>query len=366
MPLILLGVFFSSSSIFGQSCAEALGQANTFYAEGNFDDLDRLVNTTSTDFYKCLNNEKGITFSDADMVSAKRLITLSHIYQDRKPDSEQAMIELLKEDPEHPLDSALDPGEFIYLYSQFRKDPIFRVGARVGVTYSTINLIDEFGVENLNDPLGSTFSARIGISAGLYIDYNVWDNLEISLGAGFSSRSVEYNNDLFPGGSNSGDQADQTDVVFSPTGYIDTYSFIDVPLVAKYNFELNEKKLVIYPYGGVIGNLLLSASRSGARVSTNPGSIDLKNVGLREELNYTYTAGIGVKLRNNTDYITIEIGANKGGNNFVVPERRYRNQDLVFRLAQVDGNGGLDFLSFKVGFQKSIYNPKKLKEFREN
>ena len=93
---------------------------------------------------------------------------------------------------------------------------------------------------------------------------------------------------------------------YSTTSYTDTYNFIDVPLVLKYNWNVSPK-LVVFPYAGVTGNYLLSASRSGRREVVTPPAVDLTKLGTngvssRETLNYTYNAGIGIKLRSNTDY----------------------------------------------------------------
>ena len=91
IPLIILGVFLINCRLFGQSCAEVLNSSTTSYNEGG------LGGVFTTDFDNCLRGRQGLLFADADMVSAKRLVTLVNIYQDKKPEAEEAMVELLLE-----------------------------------------------------------------------------------------------------------------------------------------------------------------------------------------------------------------------------------------------------------------------------
>lgn len=364
--LLILGFLLSSKIVWGQrpSCTQVLADANTQYSEG------RLTFIEEDEFNGCFRADG---YSKEERVAARRLVTLVHIYEDRIPEAEDAMVQLLNDDPEHPIDETLDPYEFVYLYNKFRTKPIFRVGFRLGATRSTYNLIDEFGVDQtgVDDQIRGELTPEIGLQGGVYIDYNFWNRFEASLGLSFAQRNVKYDNGLYPGAISlttvdTTGEVSAADDFYGPTSYTDNNSFLDLPLFIKYNIPLGQN-FVVYPYGGVIGSFLISASRSGTRIggtAVNPGSINLKDVGLRESLNYSYTAGIGFKIRNGVDYFVIEGGYGIGGNNFVDPDGRYQNNDLIFRLGQIDGNQGIDFVSFTVGYQKSFYNPKKLKEFR--
>lgn len=346
--------FLSQGVVWGQSCTQILNTATANYAEGILGFVD------DESFTNCLNQADG--FADAEQIAARVLVAKVHIYEDRIPEAEEAMIQLLHDDPEHSIDEALDPYEFVYLYGKFRTKPIFRIGFGLVGTYSTMNVIDEFGVEDISglegiDTLGFSFNPEIGIGGGVYIDYNFWKDFEISLGINFAAKAVSYNNDLYSQFSE-----DHLDDFWSTTSYKDTYTFIDVPLKVKYNFNISPKS-IIFPYVGVVGNYLLSASRSGSREVVTPPSVDLKNA--RESLNYSYTLGVGFKYKVNTNYFALEVGAVKGGNNFVDPDGRYQNDDVLFRLGQVDGNLGLNHLNVMFSYQLSIYNPKKLKQYRE-
>lgn len=350
LPLLLAVFFCVETKAQDVNCTEVLQRADTRYANGDLTGLE-----SNKDFQECFRNDG---YSDAERIRARKLVALVHIYEDEIPLAEDAMIQLLDDDPEHPYDETLDPHEFIYLYSKFRTKPIFRYGFKIGATYSLVNVIDEFGTENLLDNLGGGFTGQMGFGGVVYIDYNFWNNFEVSLGAGISTRSVKYENDLF-----NQQTLDPNDTLFSVTRYTDTYTFIDVPLVIKYNFNISPK-IVIYPFIGVSGHYLLGAGRTGSREVATPGSVKLDDLGMREELNYSYTGGVGFKLRNKTNYITLELGANMGGNNFVDPNGRYQSNDLVFRLGQVDSNQSINYFTATLGYQISKYNPKKLKEYR--
>ncbi len=325
--IITLCLLLSKETLLAQSCTQELNTAAAEYQDGQLQFVEKKA------FKDCFRVGG---YTDPEKIAARKLMVQVYIYEDRIPEAEDAMIKLLHDNPEHPIDEALDPYEFVHLYGKFRTKPIFRVGIRVGVTYSSMTVIDEFGMEDLGDSLGSSFTPRTGLAFGTYIDYNFWKNFEVSLGVSFAQKSVLFNNDLF---SQTG-----ANPFYSTTTYTDTYGFIDVPLVVKYNFTLSPK-IVIYPYAGIVGNYLLSASRSGVREVVNPPSVNLKKFGIREKLNYSYTAGFGVKFRSSTNYITVDIGASKGGNNFVDPDGRYQSGDLVYRLGQVDGNMSLDHLT---------------------
>ncbi len=346
-------IILSNGTLWAQSCTQILQTATSDYAEGRLEFVD---DNAFTDCFRAAG------FAPAEKILARMLVAKVHIYKDRIPEAEEAIIQLLKDDKEHPIDEALDPHEFVYLYRKFRTKPIFRIGGGLAGTYSTMNVIDEFGVEDISgtegvDTLGFSFTPEIGIGGGVYIDYNFWKNFEVSLGVNFIAKSVSYKNDLYSQFSEN-----HVDDFYSTTSYKDTYFFVDVPLKIKYNFNISPK-FIIFPYGGIVGNYLLSASRSGRREVVTPSSVDLKNI--RETLNYSYTVGIGFKLRSNTNYFAFEVGAVKGGNNFVDPNGRYQNDDVLFRLGQVDDNQGLNHLNFMLSYQYSIYNPKKLKKYRE-
>jgi hypothetical protein len=307
-------------------------------------------------------------FSKEEAIRVHRLLTLVHLFSDNEPAAEVELMELLKADPEHPINELTDPEEFKYLYRKFRTKPIFRIAVNGGLNQTRVNTIQEFGTHNTSLSTSSeTSSPGIGTQFGVAIERELYGTgLEFSLGVGYSSKKFSTSNDIILGLVDL-----ETDVRssnnFSQMTQIDAANFLDIPLLARYNINLRGK-FIPFVFGGIEANLLLSATRSeGNRTGAQTISAadqPLKISNERNNTNYSIVGGLGFKYKLKTHFFKFEVKYANGMTNVVNPENRYVNPTTVFRLAQIDNNQSLNVLSVNFGYVHSIYNPKKLKKYR--
>ncbi|MEP0367637.1 MAG: porin family protein [Cyclobacteriaceae bacterium] len=383
MKKLLLLAFFSVAitQLYAQNCAQRLSQAERDYEAGKLIDIPRVV----LELLKGENGDYNCELSKEEEIRARKLLTKTYIFTDREAQAENALIGLLKVDPEHPLDKQVDPRELFFLMDQFRTEPIFRVAFRAGTNINQVYVIgDQFstassgGSQNFpkfyngktvngNDDFeledGGSFSAQSGIAFGftgeLMMERHLLKGVEVGLGVQFRKSSYNVDAYLIP------------DASFVTT-VTNTQTYLRTPFLLRYNLFYNNHrhKLKPYVYGGASLDFLLSAnyseaSRSGGTTFTlGSENADLTKKNQVNTLDYSIFGGAGVKLRINTHYLTLEGRYDNALNNYIDSNNRMASNSSNFDLAFVEDNLSLNNISITVGWAHSIYSPKKLKEFK--
>ena len=334
-----------------------LSQAEDDFERGN---LSRIPRNVQRGFVKD-------GFTKEERIRAHRLLTLVHLYSDNEPAAEVELIELLKSDPEHPINPLTDSEEFQYLYSKFRTKPIFRIAINGGLNRTQVSTLQAFGTRDAFDT-NETISAGIGIQYGVAIERELFfRGFELSLGGLLSTKKYSSTNQIILG-----EYIEETESrassPFSELSQTESMSFLDISLIARYNVNIDGANFVPFIYGGIEANLMLNASRkeatrSGAQ-TISAADQPLFDTNERNKQNYSIIGGVGFKYKVKTNFLKFELKYAKGQTNVVNPENRYANETTIFRLAQVDDNQSLDVISANIGYVISIYNPKKLKKFR--
>ncbi|MEO9967862.1 MAG: porin family protein [Reichenbachiella sp.] len=322
-------------------------------AEDMFDagDLSKISDLLNGQNSKCF--DKG-GFSKEEKIRAYRLLALVHLFNDNGPDAEEAVIDLLSADPEHPL-SPDDPIELKYLFDKYRSEPIFRIGAKVGVNQTYVKSIGEFGSYSNEGEVSKDFKAGIGFQAEITFEYTILDNLEVISGFGWalSKYDIGYNNITSLGD----DYPESIDFVVSLT---ESQSQLKVPLILRYGYPMGNT--IPYVTTGVSFDYLLNSTISGSRSGTATRqlpSLSLLDDEMRKKINWSYFIGLGAKFKSKTDYFLVEARYNMAGANTVRTRYRYNNEKLLLDMAHVDDDKILNNLSLSIGYIKSIYKPKK-------
>ncbi|SMD38010.1 Outer membrane protein beta-barrel domain-containing protein [Reichenbachiella faecimaris] len=330
------------------NCTQKLNQAEDMFDAGSLSEIPQLLNSNRG---KCFN--KG-GFSKEEKIRAYRLLALVHLFNDNGPEAEDAVINLLTADPEHPL-SADDPIELKYLFDKYRSEPIFRIGAKFGANQTFIKSIGEFGSYSNEDEVPKEYKSGLGLQAELTFEYTIIENLEVLGGFGWNLNKydISYNSitsleDLYP-----------TSTSFQ-VALTETQNIIKIPVMVRYGYPFGN--LMPYATVGLSLDFLLNSSMSGSRSGTTTRqlpSLALLDDKLRKEINWSYFAGLGLKVKSKTDYILFEVRYNMGGSNTVRTKYRYSNERLLFDMAHVDDDKIVNSLSLSIGYIKSIYKPKK-------
>ncbi len=379
VPLILL---VASVHVMGQNvqCTQRLAQAQRLYDQGRLTEVEAMLVGENKDDVNCLKNG----LSKEQQTTAYRLLALVHIFLDDEPNAEDAIIDLLLVDPEHPAPDT-DPAEFRALYNKFRSQPIFRWGVFFGLSQTSANPLSEYeafdrhidesgnGPTHFTDldgigspPLKKTFEPGLGFTLGASIEYMPVKNLELVLRTQMNWQNYKVS---FPVIS---DTPDLEASNFRVEGLTEAMQWIKVPLSARYNFPLAKKgeKAKVTPYvtGGIsLDYLLASKIGEGNREGTTSVSVtfgeDLIKNDLRDRVNWTSFAGVGVKLsvkRINSLFFEATYGV--GGKNIVNGANRYISQDQNWNVAHIDGDKSIDVISINAGFIMSVYKPKKFSD----
>ncbi|WP_420579761.1 outer membrane beta-barrel protein [Reichenbachiella sp.] len=330
------------------NCTQKLNQAEDMFDAGSLSGIPELLNGKRV---KCFN--KG-GFSKEERIRAYRLLALVHLFNDNGPEAEDAVINLLIADPEHPL-SPDDPIELKYLFDKYRSEPIFRIGAKVGANQTFIRSIGEFGSYSNVNEVSKEFKSGLGFQAELTFEYTIVGNLEVLGGLGWaqSKYDIGYNSitslaDVYP---------TSTNFVVSLT---ETQNQFKVPIMIRYGYPVGN--LIPYATLGLSIDYLLNSTISGSRAGTATRqltSLSLLDNQMRKEWNWAYFAGLGVKLKSKTNFFLFELRYNMAGGNTVRTKYRYNNQKLLFDMAHVDDDKIMNNLSVSFGYILSIYKPKK-------
>jgi len=142
LAILLIGLLSQSSyaqSSENEGCVLVLKEAEKFYDEGKLEKIPSILDA-------CV--ESG--FSREEKIKAYRLLTLTYLFDDNKEMAEQSIENMLKLDPEHVINEAIDPIEFIYLYNEYRTEPILTYGINGGVNISNVRLIEQYSLDNDN------------------------------------------------------------------------------------------------------------------------------------------------------------------------------------------------------------------------
>lgn len=346
--LILLSTHSAQAQDRQLNCTQKLNQAEDLFDAGSLSEIPDLLNSNRG---KCFNKDG---FSKEEKIRAYRLLALVHLFNDNGPEAEDAVINLLTADPEHPL-SPDDPIELKYLFDKYRSEPIFRIGAKFGANQTFMKSIGEFGSYSNESEVSKEYKSGLGLQAELTFEYTIIDNLEVLAGFGWNLNKydISYNNittlsDEYP-----------ESVSFKVT-LTETQNIIKVPLMVRYGYPIGN--LIPYATLGISLDYLLNSSMSGSREGTTTRqlpSLALLDDKLRKEFNWSYMAGVGLKLKTKTDYFLFEVRYNMGGSNTVRTKYRYSNEKLLFDMAHVDDDKVLNSLGVSIGYIKSIYKPKK-------
>ncbi len=119
-----------------------------------------------------------------------------------------------------------------------------------------------------------------------------------------------------------------------------------------------------YVYAGLVQifscHAEYEASRRGGTSYTVDNRTDLIKTEQVNTFDFSAFAGVGVKFRVATHYLTLEARYDKAFNNYINAENRFVNRTSVFDLAYVPDNLSLNMMSLTFGWTHSIYSPKKI------
>jgi len=365
LAILLIGLLSQSSyaqSSENEGCVLVLKEAEKFYDEGKLEKIPSILDA-------CV--ESG--FSREEKIKAYRLLTLTYLFDDNKEMAEQSIENMLKLDPEHVINEAIDPIEFIYLYNEYRTEPILTYGINGGVNISNVRLIEQYSLDNDNlntDGSNNTYFNKSGFQGGLQGGMMLLKNMHLNVGLTFKTTKIRFTQDYY---LNSFDNSADTLSSFGNLESIENHSWLRVPINFTYDIKITPKLYTYVRVGGHLGSLVSAKSTLTRTYSTNssvaPVTGPPEDIRIRRNLlNYGLTGGLGFKYRIPKGNIFLDVRYNyslrnlnvgdqyKGGTAFPV------NQNLLYKYYSVDDNIIMDDLAFTIGYSRFFYKPKKKKK----
>lgn len=335
--LLIAGI---STNTFGQNvCSQTLKKAQKLYDQGQLNEVPSLLQSCLKDGFT--RNEK---------LQAWRLISLVYIFQDQDSLADYAMTQLLKTDPEYQYNKAVDPAEFVKLYNRNKSIPWISLGILGGINYSRPYIIHPYGFGNTSNAPGQ-YSQRIdssfGFQAGLSTDIRLYRGFNLNFSVMFIQNTINYRNTING---------------YTTSRLQETQSLIDIPLIFKYN--ILETRFTPYLQAGVSGSFLINST---AKVTRANGAIqengpDISMSELRNKLRYNIIFGGGLKYKFGYNYILLDVRYYIGMVNQADSKKRYENPELTYKYGYADNDFRLDNLAISLGFYRSFYKTKRIKE----
>ncbi len=324
-------------SLIENRCVQSLRDAEKTYEAGRINEVEGMV-------LPCIRNEG---FSKFEKLQAYRLIILSKLFDNREEEANQYFMEMIKTDPEYKANPVTDPSEYINLFNSYRTNPIFAIGIKAGMNFTTPNAFVPYGVYNTG---GSTGTYKASLNAQFGVNADVYLNKKFSLGADLllSFKKFQYKNILLD---------------YSELTAKETQMWLELPVVLKYT--MGQKKTRFYLQGGGAISMLFSAKSNIIRKETNTQSNeaigpDVNMMSMRNKFNYSLIGGAGVRYKAGYGYVVLDVKYMYGLNNISNPDKKYSNSDLIYKYGYIDNNFTLNSLMFSVGYYKSFYKPKKI------
>jgi len=334
----LLGWITTSAQ---EECGFKLKKAEKLYEEGAVETIPVLLDS-------CLKTG----FLAEEKIRAYKLLIQIYLYEDRKADAENCMTSLLKYAPEYQL-TATDPAEFVNLYDQYRTSPLYSMGGIVGVNIPQINVLEYYGVNNLNENRGTYSASGAGFQAGLRFNRYLIDKFELNLELVYRQTQYQFQKQQFG---------------FSELQYTENQAKIEMPLMVTMGFRRKGFSPIVR-LGASVGYLLKAEGQavrnyiSGAKPNITGSVLDRLDDRNRLDINAIFATGIRYRIK--TGFLIFDLRYNLALLNQVKATQRFEDQNLSFKYFYVDNDYRLSNISLNLGYVYSFYVPKKKKQYNQ-
>ncbi len=366
-------------------CERELDDAKRAYLEGRLSDIEGKFSPD------CRFSSK---LSKENKVQAYRLLTETNLFTNRLDVATEYFEELLRYDPLFEVDSTDQVASYdlIYLSRTYRRNPIISWYGSAGGNYSRPEILQIYGASNTTTtPVDVLSNVTLGWNLSTGIEIPVYKTFDFMFEVNFAQRN--YYLASLPQVVGSDNNPNGTPFNFAQFQFKEVQTWIDLPVMIRYNYEW-KKKILPYAYVGITPNFLLQAKlkgvlrrneldgRGGGQVlgSDDTEIIITRNIvkdqttgqednylstrnTLRAPINVSLVAGVGCKFRLGSNFIFFDIRYNRFLLNAVQIENRYTQKELLYRYGYVDNDFRIDNVSLNLGFMKSFYTPRKKRQY---
>jgi hypothetical protein len=175
-----IALFFTClfNEVHAQSCDQRLEEAMRAYYGGNLREVEMLI-----DYTNCAQS-----LTKEQRVNALRIIVISNLFLKEQEKADDAMLKLLKLNPEYKLTDA-DPPEFENLLGSYKRKPLISIGFYGGFNFAKYNIISPHSMDISSSP--SVYSGKSGFQLGFNTFYHLKKKLWLNTGIGTQYRQFK-------------------------------------------------------------------------------------------------------------------------------------------------------------------------------
>ncbi len=348
-------VFISAKS-FSQTatCAQTLRLARATYEQGRLHEIESQLSG-------CLKN--GFTKEEKQLkVEGYKLLCLSYIYLEESVKADEAMLNLKRTDPYFVPNPQVDPAEFVALFNTFRKNPIYRIGVKLGGNFSRPNVIESVSAVELG--AGSGFKPLFGLQLGAAADLPIFNKITLHGELLYLQHRYEIAEKV-----RAGTDIETGETLTNEFTGIETQSWVSLPISIEYTY-LNpnsklHKKFNPFVAAGFSIDYLLGAKISGERQREGEASIPESSINVeREKINLSVMASTGIKIKIASGLFVADVRYLYGISKVSSSETAFKNQKLLWEYGYADPVFKMGAFAVNVSYVQDIFKPKKLKKKR--
>jgi hypothetical protein len=345
LPAFLIFLFASPGFAQKASSAQTLRLAQATYESGRLHEVEGFLR----DFKSTVKQEQ---------VAAYKLLCLSYIYLEEPAKADEQMLRILTTD-NYFKPSDADPAEFVALWKTFRRDPIYRLGGKLGPNASQPNVISYVPPNSGKSEylFGIGFQAGVAFELplpGRFKGFTLAPELNVNL------KNFKYSNKATYIEAVTEEKRD-----FETTGK-ENQIWISLPVVIQHDvFSKRFEKSKIKPFisAGISIDYLLSSTNTFLRTKENASSIDETKLDLKLERNKINLSGVlsaGTKIQVKGGYAIAEVRYTYGLTKVNDKENVYQFDKVFPTNTYADGIFKMNTLSVTVGYVHNWFNPIKL------
>lgn len=324
------------------TCAGVLNQAQNAYQEGSLYEIPDMLAT-------CL--EEG--FTDEEKMEAFRLLTLTYAAINQEAQAREALISLLKINPEYTLEPNA-PIELSSVYDKIYTQPIFYVGLTISPNINRLLVMNEFTNSSTPVAAGASYSGNLGFTLGGYLIYPLSKQWFVSLQPQFSSYNYGYSESIYT--DYFSDRPSQSTTFFA----VDR--FIEVPVQARLKIPVRNIHWMVgagpyvsYLMSSTVRNIRRENSVVPAEPITQP-SLDVKDNRLTWNLGGQLETGVVFR------YLRLEWEVKMGARAQLFNHVKYTSQtervnaELNYDFMVMEDDFTYSMLYFSLAVTKPFYN----------
>jgi hypothetical protein len=346
-------IFLSfTCATYAQDCVQTLRLARATYEQGRLHEIEGQL-------AKCLQPSGFGKDQKQERVEAYKLLCLSYIYLEEPEKADEAMLNLKRTDPYYEPNEAVDPAEFVALYNTFRKEPVYRIGAGLGVNFSQPNVselvyVTEFtGDSKFKGSFAIQFGAAADVPLSLFNTTNKWTLHGELL---YQSRKFQISQRE----SRGVDPGTGTEL-FNELQGIETQTNIALPVMLQYRFMANDKLNPFVGFG-IAPELMLGRKFTVEKIRDGQPSVPEKREDFdHNTINLSALVSAGVKLPLRPGVIILELRYAHGLTNITTAEHAFANEALVLDYGFADSIFKMSSVSLSAAYVYEVFIPKKLK-----